>query len=471
MSCRPGARRISNRAILRSDKYNAELVGSRPCERENARVSENEPRVANLTGGQNKEPPGGARRPLSDLGRNKDEDARSGLLVVLAVYAASRMLYLISGSLLAKVVPVGGFYRLTPDVPFGTLNIWAHWDGVWYTQIAAEGYEASAPASTAFFPLYPLLLRSFSELFGGPTSIEALSLWAPLISLLILPFSLYFLYHIALDGWGEQVAKGAVLSLAFFPTTFFLNSAYTESLFLALSAGSVWAIRVRRDLLLACVLGGFAAATRNVGVFLVVPLLYEWVRQGGLEEGGERIKGAYLALVPAGLVAYMGYLWVRFGDPLLFYSAQEYWNRRHTDPVTLVVDIFAEAFGSLKGLFGAQPPAGSALGSVIERLHGANDAYALLFLLFTVVLFAVGFRVLPLSLSLYTLLLLITAVSFGKPATPLMGFSRYVLVAFPLFITLATLLESRRALVTWLSFSAVASLLFCAFFVSWRFVA
>jgi len=290
--------------------------------------------------------------------------------------------------------------------------------------------------------------------------------------LAFLPFALYFIYHISLHGWGERVARGSVLVLALFPTTFFLNAAYTESLFLALSAGSIWAMRVRKDLLLACVLAGFASATRNVGVFLVVPLLYEWIRGGGLEEGRERIGGVLtLGLVPGGLVAYMGYLWLRFGDPLLFYSAQEYWNRRHTDPLTLVVGIFSEAFESLETFFGAQPPAGSALGGLVERLHAANDFYALLFLLFTLVLFVLGFRVLPLSLSLYTLLLLITAVSFGKPETPLMGFSRYILVAFPLFITLATLLESRWAMGAWLSFSTLVSLVFCAFFVSWRFVA
>jgi hypothetical protein len=434
-------------------------------------MSEDQPGVANHTNGRNGDPPGLPQRsPLSRLGTDKHAWS-AGLLFVLAVYAASRLFYLISGSLLAKVVPVGDFYRITPDVPFGTLNIWSHWDGAWYIQIAGEGYEASAPASTAFFPLYPLLMRSFAELFGGPISIEALSLWGPLLSLIFLPFALYFIYHIALDGWGERVARGSVLALALFPTTFFLNAAYTESLFLALSAGSLWAMRVRKDLLLACVLGGFAAATRNVGIFLVVPLVYEWIRGGGWEEGDKRWDGVYLALVPSGLLGYMGYLWIRFGDPLLFYSAQEYWNRRHTDPLTLVVDIVSEAYGSLKTLFGAQPPAGSALGGVIERIHGANDFYALVFLLFTLALFVLGFRVLPLSLSLYTLLLLISAVTFGKPATPLMGFSRYILVAFPLFITLATLLESRRAMGVWLSFSAVASLVFCAFFVSWRFVA
>jgi Mannosyltransferase (PIG-V) len=391
---------------------------------------------------------------------------------VLVIYAASRLFYLISGSLLAKVVPTSSFQRLTLDAPSGSMNVWSHWDGEHYVALALGGYlHPPDNVSPAFFPMYPLLMRSFAELFGGPISKEALSLWGPLLSLLFLPLAFYFIYQIAQDGWGEEVARGSVLSLAFFPTTFFLNAAYTESLFLALSAGSIWAIRVRKDLLLACVLGGFAAATRNVGVFLIVPLAYEWIKAGGLEEGDKRWGGIYLALVPSGLLTYMGYLWLRFGDPLLFYSAQEYWNRRHTDPVTLIVNIVTEAFGSLSNLFGAQSPAGSALGGVVERIHGANDFYALVFLLFTLALFAVGFRVLPLSLSLYTLLLIISAVTFGKPATPLMGFSRYILVAFPLFITLATLLESRRAMGAWLSFSAVVSLVFCAFFVSWRFVA
>jgi hypothetical protein len=229
----------------------------------------------------------------------------------------------------------------------------------------------------------------------------------------------------------------------------------------------VWAVRVRKDLLLACVLAALASATRNVGVFLIVPLFVEWIKE--LDRYGWR--GAYLALVPGGLVAYMGYLWARFGDPLLFYTAQEYWNRRHTGPVALVVDIFSEAFASLGSFFGAGPSESSTLASLLGRVHGANDAYSLLFLLFALALFGMGFRMLPLSLSLYTLLLLLTAITFGKPATPLMGFSRYILAAFPLFITLATLLHNRRAMISWLSLSTAVSLVFCAFFVSWRFVA
>jgi hypothetical protein len=400
------------------------------------------------------------------------EKENKGLGFVLLVYATSRLFYLVAGALFVRIVPVGRFQRITSDVPFGTMNLWSHWDGEHYVALAAGGYLQSPDhVSPAFFPLYPLLMRSFAELFGGPLSLGALSLWGVIISLLALPFALYFIYQIALDGWGEQTARVTVLTLAFFPTTFFLNSAYTESLFLALSAASLWALRVRKDLLLACALAGFAAATRNVGLFLVVPLAYEWLRGGAGREYGWGRGAACLALAPSGLLWYAVYLWLRSGNPFLFHSAQAYWNRRPTDPLTFVTSVFTEAYEGLTGLFRPQPLADTALEDLMSRLNGTTDAYNLLFLLFAVALLLLGLRVLPLSLSAYAFLLVVPAVFFGKPETPLMGFPRYVLVAFPLFIVLAVLLKNRRILAFWLVLSAAISLLFCAEFVSWRFVA
>jgi hypothetical protein len=372
--------------------------------------------------------------------------------------------------LLGAYLPAGPFHWRTPDVPLGTLNIWARWDGAWYSEIAAEGYATDA--STAFFPLYPLLMRSFAELFGGPLSLGALSLWGVLISLVALPFALYFIYRIAEDGWGVQTAKRTILIVCFFPTTFFLNAAYTESLFLALSAASLWAVVVRKDLLLGCALAGFATATRNVGIFLVVPLLYEW-RRGGLWWRGYGLwRGlACLALAPSGLLWYAAYLWLRSGDPLLFYSAQGYWSREATDPWIFVTNIFVEAYEGLRALLGPRPQANSVLEDLMGRLNDATDVYNLLFLLFAVALLLLGLRVLPFSLSTYAFLLILPPAFFGKPDTPLMGVPRYVLVAFPLFITLALLLKDRRTLGGWLVPSAAFSLVLCAEFVSWRFVA
>jgi len=397
-----------------------------------------------------------------------EKEKSTGLGFVLAAYAASRLLYLISGSLLARIVPTSGFQRITLDAPFGSMNTWSHWDGEHYVALAVGGYlNPPDNVSPAFFPLYPLLVRSCAELFGGPISEQALSVWGPLLSLLFLPFAFYFIYQIALNEFDEEVARGTVLTLAFFPMTFFLNAAYTESLFLALSAGSIWAVRVRSDLLLACVMAGLASATRNVGVFLMVPLLYEWIK----DIESYRWRGIYLLMAPGGLLAYMGYLWARFGDPLLFYSAQKSWGRQATGPL----DTAGRAWGSaVEGAGRLLDPglwAHPALGDVADHLAGAGNLFNLSFFVFAVVVLLAGLRYLPLSLTVYGLLLVAPATLFGTPESPLMGTPRYVLVAFPLFIVLGLLSRNRPLFGGWLALSALTSLVLCALFVSWRFVA
>jgi hypothetical protein len=399
------------------------------------------------------------------------EKGNKGLGFVLLVYLTSRLFYLVAGALLAKVVPVGTFQRITSDVPFGTMNLWSHWDGEHYVALAAGGYlQPPDNISPAFFPLYPLLIRSFTELFGGPISQATLSTWGVLISLLALPFALYFVYRIAEDGWGTRAAQGTVLTLAFFPMSFFLNAVYTESLFLALSAGSLWAVRVRKDFLLACALAAFATATRNVGVFLIVPLAYEWLK-GGAQRYGLWRGAACLALASSGLLWYAAYLWLRFGDPFLFYTQQGRWNREATDPLTTLHRIFTKASEGIRLLFDPGFWGDSSLRGLADRLAAVHNAYDLLFLGLALALLLAGLRVLPLELCAYAFLLILPAVFFGTPRFPLMGLPRYVLVAFPTFIVLGVLLKDRWSLGGWLVLSAAASLVFCALFVSWRFVA
>jgi hypothetical protein len=401
---------------------------------------------------------------LSDV---VDEKRRDGLVFVLLVCAASRLFYLWAGALFASVVPVGRFQRITADVPFGTMNLWSHWDGEHYVALAASGYlQPPENTSPAFFPLYPLLIRGLATLFGGPFSQPALSVWGVLVSLIALPFALYFVYRIAEDGWGVHAARVAVLTLALFPTSFFLNAAYTESLFLALSAGSLWALRVRKDLLLACLLAGLATATRNVGVFLLAPLVYEWLRNAR----EYRWRGAYLALAPSGLVAYAAYLWWRFGDPLLFYTQQSRWGREPTGPIDTLLGALTRGGQSIAGLFSSRLWTDPSLGRVADALQVANNAYNLIFLGLALALLVAGLKVLPPDLSVYSLLLILPPTLFGTPQGPLMGLPRYVLVAFPLFIVLGVLLRDRRALGGWLAASTAFSLLLCALFVSWRFV-
>jgi len=111
------------------------------------------------------------------------------------------------------------------------------------------------------------------------------------------------------------------------------------------------------------------------------------------------------------------------------------------------------------------------LGNLANHLAGAGGFLDLAFFVFAVAVLLAGSRTLPLSMTLYGLLLVAPAALFGTPGSPLMGAPRYVLVAFPIFIVLGLLSKNRLIFSTWLLVSTFASLLLCALFVSWRFVA
>ena len=99
-------------------------------------------------------------------------------------------------------------------------------------------------------------------------------MWGVALSILCTAFALFFVYRITENLYGARAARASTLALAFFPTAFFLNAVYTEALFLVLTAGAVWAARVRGNLWLAGIFGALAAATRNLGVLLLVPLFF-----------------------------------------------------------------------------------------------------------------------------------------------------------------------------------------------------
>ena len=97
-----------------------------------------------------------------------------------------------------------------------------------------------------FFLLHPMLVRLGAYVLPG--GIEAPGVGLSLVAALA---GLFFVYRIAEEIYDEKAARAATLAMTFFPTAFFFNAVYTEALFLALSAGAVWAVLVRRNLLLA----------------------------------------------------------------------------------------------------------------------------------------------------------------------------------------------------------------------------
>ena len=378
---------------------------------------------------------------------------------VLVVFGLSRLLFFGVGALAAALLPRVGPAR-GPRWLAGPLGYWANWDGAWYAEIAADGYGENAPASTAFFPLYPLLVRLGIALGGGPV------LWGIAVSLVASVFALYFVYRLAEHLYDVRAARAATLAMAFFPTAFFLNAVYTEALFLALAAGSVWAARVRRNLLLAGVLGALAAATRNPGIFLLAPLFYEWLR--GRREFGWRGLAA-LGLVPAGLVAYASFLWIRFGDPLLFARQQQKWGRELANPVSTLEHALG---GAVRGAKRVLDPAALFVGDTVGPSFQFSHAVGLAVLVVCLFLLGAGFAGLPPGLSVYAFVVVLQPVLVPSYYLPLMSLPRLVLGAFPVFLVLGFLLSrSKPGLPLYLAACACTGTALTALFATWRWVA
>jgi hypothetical protein len=295
----------------------------------------------------------------------------------------------------------------------------ARWDAVWFLAIAQDGY--SGDARPAFFPLYPLLVAAL-----GGTAVAGV-----VVSAACAVVALTVLHRLASLELGEAAAGATVLAVAFFPTSFFLTAVYSESLFLALSAGAFLAARTGRPAL-AGALGALAAATRSIGVLLVVPL---WL----LLKSRERM---WILLVPLGLAAYCAWLWWVRGDPWLPFRAQEVWMRS----------------------LGVPDPVGAIAGSRGEMLRrNLVDAG---FLLFAVVATVGALRRLPPAYGAWALVALAVPLSHPVDSQPLLSLPRFLLVLFPLHMWVATVAGPRT-----LAVSAVLLGVCSALFATWEFVA
>src|ERR1051326_3576994 len=202
---------------------------------------------------------------------------RAPIADILWLFVATRLLLVVAtflGFILFPVPP--HVYPVKPVNMVGLLNSWDHWDAVHYTQIAQFGYQNIY--NTAFFPLFPLLIKGGALLIGNQGYIAV----GMILSNLALLGAMFVLYQIAADMLGEQVGRRTLLYLCIFPTAFFFSAAYNESLFVLLTASAFLALR-RQKWWLAGMLGFCAALTRSAGLLLVFPYLYElWIARKDL---------------------------------------------------------------------------------------------------------------------------------------------------------------------------------------------
>lgn len=306
--------------------------------------------------------------------------------------------------------------------PATLLRPWVSWDALWYAQIARAGY--SQPPEAAFYPLYPLFERLVALFTNGHVLVAGL-----LISNAACLGAFVTLRVLVEHDFNRAVARRLLLYVACFPYGFFLAAAYTESLFLLLSAATFLALRRERWLLAGCV-AALATLTRPVGILLVIPLAIEGfqgcLRSAQVPHHPWRVVVRLSISLAAPILALVGF-WLflarRFGTPLATVHAQQssLWQRRLSWPW--------EGLGSVT--------------MVLVHGHGFPVANVVLDLLFTVIFIVLAgllFRRVRWSYALYAWaslgLVLVTPIHTVAWAA-LSSNPRLLLVVFPLFIPLA----------------------------------
>jgi hypothetical protein len=400
------------------------------------------------------------RRPAFALPRLAP-DAAAALRLAWRATWLSRALIWAAG--LAAVAIWGVSARMRAFDPAGLTSGFGHlfdpaarWDSVWYLAIARDGY--GAPGRPAFFPLYPLLVRGGGWVLGSPLVAGVL------VSLVCLVIGLAVLHELARLELGAGAARWTVIALAFSPVSFFFSAVYSESLFLALSGGALLSAR-RGRWWWAGALGAAAAATRSAGIVLLVPLV--------LFAGPHLRRLVPLALVPVGLLLFMGGLALGGHGALSAFHVQDVWFREWAGPFGGLKDAVVAAWDGVRQLASGQREHVYFTAAGGDPLYVARMNLLLFaFLVLAAIALAGAIRRLPLAYTAYVLAALALPLSYPVGPQPLMSLPRFELVLIPLWMWWGAWLHGHpRARGPALVASGAGLVVFSAMFATWRWVA
>jgi len=289
----------------------------------------------------------------------------------------------------------------------GLVDMHNRWDSYWYLDIVYNGYYLKADntlANVVFFPLYPALIKVLGTILAGNFVLAG---W--LLSMVFLVAACAYLYRFVKEFHPDIDPELPIVLMLLFPTAFFFNVIYTESIFLFLTVAAFY-YAFRKNFPLAGGVAFLGALTHSNGVFLALPILWKIVEANGWRNMlYPKTWGKFLPVLsaPVGSFLFLGYDYLKFGDPLLFFRIQRNWGRAFT--------INWEHFSTF---------------SHPSITNMCIDIFLAVFIIAAVV--AVWRKLSP----LYAIFMSTTLIAAFTSGT-LMSVGRYSLVMFPLFILLA----------------------------------
>ena len=347
--------------------------------------------------------------------------------------------------------------------PRHLLFAWNKWDAGWFISVAQFGYANSQ--QTAFFPLYPILIAGLHVVLPWTSYFVC----AALISNGALLVALALLLRLVERELSTSASRTTALLLLAYPAAFYLTTAYSESIFLALVLGTFLSLRSGRWVT-AGVLAGLATLTRPTGGMLAFAFAWEFLRQSPVTLAHLRARQLRLAAwrghagdfatlawrllataaIPLALGGYCYFLWRRFGNPFTFaFAESKYWYHVSALPAQgLWLGIQAVLRASPWTYYGAR---------------GLLDIVPIVAFLCIAV---TGIRTIPLSYSLFGFAVILLSLIAPIPGVaPLQSGFRYLLPAFSVLMVLAVWSERwpwlRSGLIyVWLPLQGILVILF-----------
>lgn len=257
------------------------------------------------------------------------------------------------------------------------------WDSLWYQRVAENGYgytvtlpDGGVHSDLAFFPLLPALERGIAEV--TPLGLAAAGLLVAWTAALLAAWGI-FAVGARLYGRRAGVVLAALWGV--YPTAFVQSMAYTETLFTALAAWSLYAVLTRRWIVAGalCVLAGLtrpsaAALIAALAVTAAVTLVREYRTGAGVGAGGGgglvRRNGRMLlgvVVAPLGWLAYVVFVAVREGRPFAYFDVQAQWGNSIDGGAALASFILGLPLPGMLGLCVALAALGGLVSLCVRR--------------------------------------------------------------------------------------------------------
>lgn len=290
------------------------------------------------------------------------------------------------------------------------------WDAKSYLSIAENGYQFNGTyekegSLIAFFPLYPIAIFIFHSLTNLSFEISGL-----ILSFFFGLGAALLLYRLVFDWRGQAAAETAVALFSFFPSSIFLSSVYSESLFIFLVLLTFYLTKRKRELsaLLAVAL---STVTRITGSILALVFIWElWQKTKSMLKV---IASGLLISIP--FVIFLYFQFIQYSTPFAFLNVQSLiWHSQAVWPWTGLKIFFSYVF--------------------TENYYNAMWRTSAVYLIMMMITLVLSFKKIPRAIWLFGLGVMVLTLCNSF----IMSLERFMLLVLPFYFYFGEVLSKHK---------------------------